>query len=107
MRVLSDDTADLFIEKYRTLPKEDLSGSFIILSMGIFIEALSIAAENSSFKLSYRLHQSPSEFTPEHIAKAEGELLPFARLTLAKGSSSESTYPNALFLTRRTSRLSE
>ena len=104
LRVLSNHTADLFIEKHRTLPKEDPSGSFIILSMGIFIEALSITAENSSLKLSYQLHKSPSEFTPEHIAQAKDELLPFARLTLEQGSSHESGYPNALFITRRTSR---
>src|SRR6185437_13267267 len=106
LRVLSDNTADLFIEKHRTLPKEDTTGSFIILSMGIFIEALSIVAENSSLKLAFQLYQSPSAFTPERIAKAKGELLPFAKLTLESGPASESVYNNALFLTRRTSRIS-
>jgi len=106
LRLLSDHTADLFIEKHRTLPKEDLTGSFIILSMGIFIEALSVVAENSSLKLTFELHKSLSEFTPEHIAKAEGELLPFARLSLEKGSAPENGYSHALFLTRRTSRIS-
>lgn len=106
LRVLSDDTAELLIERHRTLPKEDLTGSFIILSMGIFIEALLIAAENSSHKLTFELYQSPSAFTPEHIAKAEGEMLPFAKLTLERGSTGESVYQNALFLTRRTSRIS-
>jgi len=37
LRIVSDDTADLLIEKHRTLPKEDPTGSFIILSMGLFI----------------------------------------------------------------------
>jgi nitroreductase len=106
VRILSDDTADLLIEKHRTLPKEDPTGSFIILSMGLFIEALSVVAENNSLKLTYRLHKSPSDFTPHHIAKAEGELLPFARLSLEKGSERRSVYHNALFLTRRTSRIS-
>jgi nitroreductase len=106
LRVLSDDTADLLLAKHRTLPKEDTTGNFIILSMGLFIEALAVVAENSSLKLTFELHKPPSDFTPEQIAKAEGELLPFARLTLEKGSTSESGYPNALFLTRRTSRIS-
>lgn len=106
LRILSDDTADLLIEKRRTLPKEDPTGSFIILSMGLFIEALSVVAEISSFKLTFQLHKSPSDFTPEHIAKAEGELLPFARLSLEKSSEGESVYDPALFLTRRTSRIS-
>ena len=106
LRILSDDTADLFIEKHRTLPKEDTTGSFIILTMGIFIEALSIVAENHSLRLTFQLHKPPSEFTPEHIAKAEGELLPFARLKLEQGSEGESVYDDALFLVRRTSRIS-
>jgi len=106
LRVLSDDTADLFIEKHRTLPKEDTTGSFIILSMGIFIEALSIIAANSSLKLTFELYQPASAFTPQRIAEAAGELLPFAKLTLERGRTGESVYENALFLTRRTSRIS-
>jgi len=106
LRILSDDTADLLIEKRRTLPKEDPTGSFIILSMGLFIEALTVVAANSSFKLRFQLCKSPSEFTPQHIAKAEGEVLPFARLTLENGSNDQERYDNALFLTRRTSRIS-
>jgi hypothetical protein len=84
VRILSEDRADLLIEKHRTLPKEDPTGSFIILTMGLFIEALKILAANRSFKLHYELYQAPSLFTPEHIAKAEGELLPFARLSLKR-----------------------
>lgn len=120
VRILSDDCADLLIEKRRTLPKEDPTGSFIILTMGLLIEALRILAANRSFKLHYELYQAPSQFTPEHIAKAEGELLPFARLSLNRrqeqtaGAGDESTrkknlgdgYDDSLFLTRRTSRVS-
>lgn len=84
VRILSDDRADLLIEKRRTLPKEDPTGSFIILTMGLFIEALRILAGNRSLKLEYELYQAPSQFTPEHIARAEGELLLFARLSLTR-----------------------
>ena len=105
LRILSDETADLFIEKHRTLPKEDPTGSFIILTMGLFIEALTVVAANSSLKLSFQLCKSASEFTPQHIAEAEDELLPFARLTLERSNDQE-RYDNALFLTRRTSRIS-
>jgi hypothetical protein len=110
LRIVSDDTADLLIEKHRTLPKEDPTGSFIILSMGLFIQALQILAANTSHKLDFQFYKPLSEFTPEHIAKAEGELLPFARLSLSSarddGERDNSNYDNALFLTRRTSRLS-
>ena len=114
VRILSDDSADLLIEKRRTLPKEDPTGSFIILTMGLFIEALQILAANRSLQLHYQLHQAPEQFTPEHIAKAEGELLPFARLALKPRqqepsnelNAGDEAYDDALFLTRRTSRIS-
>lgn len=118
IRILSDaaDTssitsllqADLLVEKRRTLPKEDPTGSFIILTMGLFIEALSILAANRSLELAYELYQPPSQFTPEHIAKAKEELLPFAKLTLRQGKpqNGRACYEDALFLTRRTSRIS-
>ncbi|HEX6718012.1 MAG TPA: hypothetical protein VF088_12915 [Pyrinomonadaceae bacterium] len=109
LRIHSDESADLFIEKRRTLPKEDPTGSFIILTMGIFIEALTILAANRSFKLHYQLYQSQSEFTPEHIAKTAVDLLPYARLNLGPGEQThqiDSGFDDSLFLTRRTSRIS-
>jgi hypothetical protein len=127
VRILSDDRADLLIEKRRTLPKEDPTGSFIILTMGLFIEALAILAANRSLKLSYELYQSPSQFTPGHIARAEEELLPFARLSLSRRRDAEAeggkvkrereqekqvarlgheVYDDSIFLARRTSRVS-
>jgi len=112
LRILSNDTAELLIEKRRTLPKEDTTGSFIILSMGLFIEALTIVAGQSSLKLSFDLSQPASRFTPEQIAKTDGELLPFARLSLdqqitpAAGEPANAKFDNALFRKRRTSRIS-
>lgn len=112
LRILSDETADLLIEKRRTLPKEDPTGSFIILSMGLFIEALSIVAANNSLKLDFHLCQPASRFTPDQIAKTEGQLLPFARLSLGRqitnaiGELANSKFDNALFHRRRTSRIS-
>jgi hypothetical protein len=105
--------ADLLIEKRRTLPKEDPTGSFIILTMGLFIEALKILAANHALDLEYELFHPPSQFTPEHIARAADELLSFARLTLKRRENSErdpqtgqSAVHPELFLTRRTSRIS-
>jgi nitroreductase len=100
--------ANLLIEKRRTLPKEDPTGSFIILTMGLFIEALKILAANNSLELEYELFQSPSQFTPAHIARAPVELLPFARLTLRRQEQEpvHHDYDEELFFTRRTSRIS-
>src|ERR1041384_210510 len=109
IRILADDRADLLIEKRRTLPKEDITGSFIILTMGLFIEALRIVARNEGLSLAFELYQSPSEFTPEHIAKTSEDYLPFAQLTLtnhAGAPDEDSRYDNSLFFTRRTSRVS-
>lgn len=105
LRIVSDESADLLLERRRTLPKEDPTGSFIILTMGLFIEALTILAANCSLKLAYQLYAPLSQFTPQHIAKAEVELLPFARLTLGPGEETRE-YDDSLFLTRRTSRTS-
>src|ERR1041384_4096010 len=79
IHVRSDTEADLLIEKRRTLPKEDVTGSFIILTMGLFIEALSLLAANRAHRLHYELYQAPSEYTPEAIERAATPLLPFAR----------------------------
>jgi nitroreductase len=105
LRILSNETAELLIEKRRTLPKEDITGSFIILSMGLFIEALSIVAANNSFRLDFRLRQPASSFTADEIAKTEAELLPFADLSLVK-QVTDSIINNELFYKRRTSRIS-
>jgi hypothetical protein len=112
LRILSEETSDLLIEKRRTLPKEDPTGSFIILSMGLFIEALTILARNLSLKLDFHLYQPASAFTPDQIARTETELLPFARLSLsqevapADGEPASSKLDTALFHARRTSRIS-
>jgi hypothetical protein len=106
VRLLPDGEADLFIEKRRTLPREDVTGSFIILTMGLFIEALAVLAANRSYQLTYLLHREPSEYTPEHIARAEGDLLAFARLRLRwVAGLPPSGFDDALFLKRRTSRV--
>src|SRR4029077_2280575 len=73
VRILSNTEADLFIEKRRTLPKEDVTGSFIILTMGLFIEALDILARNRSHKLEFKLYQEASQFTPEIIERSDVE----------------------------------
>jgi hypothetical protein len=118
VRILSDHRADLLIERRRTLPKEDPTGSFIILTMGLFIEALRILAANRSLKLHYEFFQARSQFTPDQIARAKSELLPFATLFIEPAAETgegpggpiaqlaNSGYENSLFLIRRTSRIS-
>src|SRR4051812_11246106 len=107
VRVINDWEADLFIDRRRTLPKEDPTTSFIILTMGMFIEGLKLLAANNNLDLKYELAHEPSWYAPAILDPgAEELLLPFARLRLAARSLEvESRYPDSLFLRRRTSRI--
>lgn len=105
VRLISANEADLFIDKARTLPKEDTSGSFIILTMGMFIEALRILAANRGLRLEHTFHQDASRFTTSAIAEAREAMLPFARLRLAPEGAVPSGCPDELFMRRQTSRI--
>ncbi|HYP52529.1 MAG TPA: hypothetical protein VEQ42_03255 [Pyrinomonadaceae bacterium] len=106
VRLLADGRADLLIEKRRTLPAEDTTGSFIILTMGLFIEALQLLAANRSHRLDYELFDEPARYTADAINSSGEDLLPFARLRLDPDESVTPEYDDALFLKRRTSRVS-
>ena len=107
LRPLSETEADLFIERRRTLPKEDTTGSFIVSTMGMFVEALKILAANRSLGLEWELRHPPGWYAPEILRPAGDALLPFARLRLVPGGADErAAYPDSLFLRRRTSRIS-
>ena len=106
VRINSETVAELLIEKRRTLPKEDVTGSFMILTMGLFIEALSILAANRGYHLRHELLQQLSQFASQAIERTNSELLPFAKLYLEVDNKINGKVPESLFLTRRTSRIS-
>jgi len=105
IKIVSDSEAELFIDINRTLPKEDITGSFIILTMGIFIESLSIVAANNGKAISYELLKEPTWYAETIINPNGMKLLPFAQLRLEDRENKDTAYPNSLFLSRRTSRL--
>lgn len=105
VKVVSDSVAELYIDSTRTLPKEDLTGSFIISTMGIFIEALNILAGNRGRAVQYELSTDTELIAPAILEIAEPTLIPFARLTLVAGKRSAPDHDEELFLKRRTSRL--
>ncbi len=105
IKITDQTNAELFIDSRRTLPKEDVTGSFIILTMGMFIEALKILAAARGFNLSYELFQEPDWFTSAILEAKEYTLIPFAKLQLTAGESLEYNYDENLFFKRRTSRL--
>lgn len=107
VKILDDRNAELLIDSTRTLPKEDTTGSFIILTMGMFLEAVSILSLQNGFKIEYELFHEPDWYAPKILKTTEPTLLPFAKLTLSPvANHDEINYPLELFFKRRTSRLS-
>lgn len=105
IRLVSEREAELYIDGNRTLPKEDVTGSFILSAMGMFIEAIALLATARGFSLEYELSHPPQWYTDTILHDNRSDLLPFARLQLSSGSPQESPYPESLFLKRRTSRI--
>ena len=107
VKIINETEAELLIDSTRTLPQEDTTGSFIILTMGMFLEALGILSAQNGFKLSYDLFHPPAWYAPKILETTEPTLLPFAKLMLSPAADqAEIFYPPELFFKRRTSRLS-
>jgi nitroreductase len=105
VRLLSQLEAELFIDGARTLPKEDSTGSFILSTMGMFVEAIALLAAPRGYTLDYELSHAPEWYAETIIYGGQTGLLPFARLRLSPCSPRENLYPDSLFLQRRTSRI--
>jgi len=103
---LSESEADLLLDSQRTLPKEDPSGSFIILTMGIFIEALRLLAANLGWRLEHSMYHELAWYAREMLKTQEHTFFPFARMSLRRDESVLSAFDPALILKRRTSRIS-
>src|ERR1700731_475889 len=58
VRLVSEQEAELYIDRKRTLPKEDTTGSFILSAMGMFVEAIALLAVARGFSLEYELDHS-------------------------------------------------
>jgi nitroreductase len=105
IRLVSEREADLYIDANRTLPKEDTTGSFILSTMGMFVEAIALLAGPRGFGLRCELSRAPEWYAQATVHEKTTELLPFARLHLTPGPTLENPYPESLFLQRRTSRI--
>ena len=105
VRLVDHRTAELFLEKARTLPAEDESGSFLLLTMGLFIESLRVLAAHRGLALRAEPVHPPGWFRASHLATVELAMLPFATLHLSRGPTADLDFDEAAFLRRRTSRL--
>jgi hypothetical protein len=106
IRLRNDSEAELFIDSTRTLPKEDLTGSFIILTMGMFIEAIDILARPLGYRLSSEISNDLDALAQETLADKGQRLIHFATLRLSISEPDTTEYSPDLFLKRRTSRVS-
>jgi hypothetical protein len=104
LRILDDATAEVYIDRSRTLPEEELSGTYLVLSMGLLVESLRLVAANRGLRLEDELTAANSTFQAEELDQQSEDHVLFARLTLGPGER-PSEYPDELFLARRTSRL--
>src|SRR5262252_9064430 len=104
LRIVDDAAAEVYVERARTLPEEELTGSYLALTMGLFVESLRIAAAHRGMRLDEELTAANSSFSAEELDKSSDEHILFARLTLRTGAR-PSGFPDELFLARRTSRL--
>jgi nitroreductase len=101
VKIKSDRIAELYIERQRMLPREDITGSFIISAMGMFVESIEILAANYQHKLECELEDGIFD----DILASRDELIKFARLNLYPDREVKPIWEEFLFLKRRTSRL--
>jgi len=105
LRPLGPRDAELLIEKRRTLPQEDVTGSFIILTMGLFVETLRLVAAHSGLAVDDTLVHEPAWYAADRLASVTDELIPFARVTLRPDAAVRAGVPLERIAERRTSRL--
>ena len=106
VNLISDDEAELFIDGARTLPKEDHTGAFLLSAMGMFMEAIDLLAAPHEMCLEARMYHSAEWYAEQISRENHTAFIHFAHLRLVPSPHASSPYPPALFLTRRTSRIS-
>jgi hypothetical protein len=104
LRIVDDTTAEVYVDRARTLPQEELTGRYLALTMGLFVESLRIVAAGRGLRLDDELTAANSSFSAEELDRAADPHVLFARLTLRLGARPPE-FPDELFLARRTSRL--
>jgi len=100
IRVTDASSADLFIVRERTLPKEDLTGSFLLSAMTIFVTTLKEVARNYGYSLEHSYDHIPDP-------NASRDRISFGTLHLEESRNSDLkiSYPLDLIRKRKTSRL--
>ena len=98
LRIISEHDANLYYDSKRLIPATDPTSSLTILSLSMFIECLSIAANTLGY---FVKHELIMQIENEESKK---KYTHYARLFLVKTSKIE-TFKRELILKRKTSRL--
>lgn len=106
VRILSADAAELFVDGTRTLPNEDLTGSFLLSAMGMFLEALELAAADRSLRVEIDFPDTAAWSAERICDKRFKGLTLFARIRLVTDAGAAPLYAPSLLQVRRTSRIS-
>lgn len=104
-RLLDESHAQIHIEKRRTLPDEDKLGSFMVLTMGLLAESLSLVAAHDGFLASVVPVQDLNAFSAHALRRCPEPYLHFADLTLRPAPELQPAVALDLFARRQTSRL--
>jgi len=105
VRIIGDRDAELWIERARTLPDEDVTGSFIVLTMGLFVETLRLVAAHRGLAVDDQPVHEFSWYAAEHLRRLTESHVPFARLRLREAPDVRPEFDLELLERRRTSRL--
>jgi hypothetical protein len=97
VKLISATEAELFYDPNRLLPDEDPTGRFLMTGIGVFLEALNIAAKAKGYSVNAKF------FVDKLDSKSNG-LTPLANLTLT-ASQERDNLDRELIKQRRTSRL--
>ena len=82
IRLVSEREAELYIDRKRTLPKEDTTGSFILSAMGMFMEAIALLAAPRGFSLEFDLIHAAEMVCRDHRSRQEDRSIAFCTLAL-------------------------
>ena len=106
VKILSQDSADLYIDGSRTLPREDYTGSFLVATMGMYLEALDLVAAHRGMRVDAALVQSGEWYAAQVTKPSQPPLTLFAHLKLIPAIGRPVDYDASILLNRLTSRIS-
>jgi hypothetical protein len=100
-RILNNLELELFLDPARCLPDEDLTGAFMVSTMGMMLEALRLSAANRGFE-TLEMLEDMRDVTNQ--IRSQSEPIKIAKVHLQKSTVTQ-TYGDHVFETRRTSRI--